>query len=143
MNAFVKFLQFNFVPRSADFALLVLRVWLGLTLVLNHGWGKLATFGASVDKFADPLGIGRPLSLGLVVFAEVVCAGLIALGLFTRFAALVLIVNMGVAFFIVHQQVLSGPASGELAFLYLAGFVTLFLAGGGRFAFDARLGAKA
>jgi hypothetical protein len=26
-----------------------------------------------------------------------------------------------------------GPASGELAFTYLAGFVTILLAGGGRF----------
>lgn len=142
MKTLGKFLQFSFVPASVDLALLVLRLWLGLTLGLNHGWGKFAGFGPIVDKFADPLGIGRTASLTLVVFAEFVCAALLAAGCFTRFAALVLAINMSVAFFMVHQSVLEGPGSGELAFIYLAGFVTLFVAGGGRWALDRRFGAK-
>jgi putative oxidoreductase len=139
----MKLLQLNFLPRSTDLALLVLRVWLGLTLLLNHGWEKLTTFSAHVDRFADPLGVGRPLSLSLAVFAEVVCSTLLVLGLWTRLAALVLTVLMSVAFLLVHQRVLTGPGSGELAFVYLAGWVTLFMAGGGRFALDRRLGAAA
>ncbi len=91
---------------------------------------------------ADPLGVGHTTSLSLTVFAEVVCAALLVLGLFTRFAALVLVIEMGVAFFMVHQRALTGSGSGEMAFLYLAGFVTLFLAGGGQFALDRKLGGK-
>jgi putative oxidoreductase len=137
----MKLLQLNFLPRSADFALLLLRVWLGLMLLLNHGWEKLTTFSAHVDRFADPLGVGRPLSLSLTVFAEVVCSLLLVLGLWTRLAALVLAIQMSVAFLLVHQRVLAGPGSGELAFIYLAGWAALFVAGGGRFALDRRLGA--
>lgn len=139
----MKLLQLNFLPRSTDLALLVLRMWLGLTLLLNHGWSKLAGFGTNLDRFADPLGVGRPASLALAVFAEVVCAALVVAGLWTRLAALVLVVLMAVAFFLVHGGGLSGPGSGELAFIYLAGWSALFLAGGGRFALDRRFGATA
>jgi putative oxidoreductase len=75
----------------------------------------------------------------MTIFAEVVCAVLLAMGLFTRFAAAVLTILMAVAFFVVHSSALSGPASGEMAFIYLGGFVTLLLTGAGRFSLDAKL----
>jgi putative oxidoreductase len=58
--------------------------------------------------------------------------------LFTRFAALGCAITMSVAFFIVHEMRLKGTASGEMAFVYLAGFVAIFLAGPGRFALDGK-----
>jgi putative oxidoreductase len=135
----MKILQLNFIPHSTDLALLVLRLWLGGTLLLNHGLAKLSGFGDMSGKFPDPLHLGSTASLALAVFAEVVAAALLALGLFTRFAALVLVILMGVAFFITHGHALSGAHSGELAFIYLAGFVAVFLAGGGSFALDRNL----
>lgn len=143
MKSLMRFLQLNFIPHSTDFALLILRVWLGASLLALHGWGKLTGFSAMAPKFADPLGLGPTVSLGLAVFGEVVCAALLVLGLFTRFAALSLIIVMGVAFFVVHGRALSGPGSGELAYLYLAGFVAVFLAGGGDYSVDRKIGAKA
>lgn len=136
-----KFLEIDFLPRSPDLALLVLRVWLGVTLLVVHGWGKVSGFSAMSEKFGDPIGIGSTASLALAAFAEVVCAALVAVGLFTRFGALVLICNFCVAFFLAHGHALSGPHSGELPFLYLAGFVTLFIAGGGRFSLSGKPGA--
>src|SRR5205085_7119475 len=97
------------------------------------GWSKLIGFSEMSGKFPDPLGVGSPISLALAVFAEVVCALLLALGLFTRFAAAVLAINMATAFLMVHKLALSGPHSGELAFIYLAAWVTLLVAGAGRF----------
>jgi len=139
MKRLIDLAQLNFLPRSTDLGLLVLRLWLGLSLVLLHGWGKLMGYSAMSGKFPDPLGVGAPASLALAVFAEFVCATLLALGLFTRFAAAVLAINMAVAFFVVHGASLKmGPGSGELAFIYLAGFVALFISGGGRFAMDAQ-----
>ena len=84
----MKFLHLNFLPRSTDLALLVLRVWFGLSLLVLHGWMKLANFGTLLEKFSDPVGVGRPVSLVLAVGGEVVCPALLALGLFTRIAAL-------------------------------------------------------
>jgi len=72
----------------------------------------------------------------LVVFAEVACSALLIVGFLTRFAALTLAITMGVAFFIQHRSSFVGEGSGELAFLYLAGYVTLFFGGGGKFAFE-------
>ncbi|QYM77783.1 DoxX family protein [Horticoccus luteus] len=137
MKSFLKILQINYIPRSPDFALLVLRVWLGATLVMNHGWVKVMKFSTMSSSFADPFGVGSKWSLGLAIFAEVVCGALLALGVVTRFAALVVIVMLSVAFVTVHNtRIASGPGSGELAFIYLAGFVTIFIAGPGRFAVD-------
>jgi putative oxidoreductase len=117
-------------------ALLVLRLWLGLTMLINHGAEKLHKFSAMAPKFPDPLGVGHSLSLALVVFAEVAASLLLVSGLLTRFAAFVLAVNMAVAFFVAHKGQLSGEHSGELAFIYLAGYITLLFAGGGRFSVD-------
>src|SRR5690242_4434364 len=85
------------LPCSTNIALLIFRLWLGLTLMLNHGLGKLKGFNEMASNFADPLGIGHAPSLVLAIFAEVIASGLLVLGLTTRFAALVLIINMGVA----------------------------------------------
>lgn len=125
-------------------ALLTLRLWLGITLLLNHGIGKLKAFDSMAPSFADPFKIGHTASFALVVFAEVVASTLVALGLLTRFGALVLMVNMGVAFVYVHKLSLSGAHSGELPFIYLAGWVTLLLSGPGRLSLDQRIfGGKA
>ena len=143
METFLRILRLDFLPSSADLALLSLRLWLGATLLFNHGLDKLLNFNEKSSSFPDPLGIGSTASLGLAVFAEVICSALLALGLLTRFAALGLVINMSVAFFIVHKAVLEmGPKSGELAFIYLAGFTTLLIAGSGRFSLDQVLFAK-
>jgi len=137
-----RLLQLDFLPRSADAGLLVLRLWLGLSLLLLHGWRKLTGFSEMSGKFPDPLGVGSQMSLAMAVFGEVICALLVALGLFTRGAAAVLAITMATAFFLVHKGVLSGPNSGELAFVYLAGWITLFITGAGRFSLDAKLGGR-
>lgn len=132
----MKLLNLSFIPTSTDFGLLVLRFWLGFSMLLLHGWGKLISFSEKAAQFPDPIGIGSTYSLALTTFAEVVCSGLLIVGFLSRFAALSLAITMGVAFFIQHQKVLVGQGSGELAFLYLAGYITLFFAGSGRFAFE-------
>jgi putative oxidoreductase len=113
-------------------ALLVLRLWLGLTMLLHHGLDKINNFSTYATKFPDPIGIGVKPGLALVTFAETAGALLLALGLLTRFGALTLAIDMAVAFFLVHKNL----QGGELAFVYLAGYVALLLAGGGKFSVD-------
>jgi putative oxidoreductase len=140
MKKLLHILQLNFLPHSADAGLLVLRLWLGLSLLWLHGRLKLLDFADLSHKFPDPLGVGSTASLVLAVFAELVCSGLLVLGLVTRFAALSAAIMMGVAFFVVHKASLEmGSHSGELAFIYLAGFVTLVIAGPGCLSADACL----
>ncbi|HEV2393951.1 MAG TPA: DoxX family protein [Verrucomicrobiae bacterium] len=132
-----------FAPGTHSFytnlALLILRIWLGATILLNHGISKVVGFHTLSGGFPDTLGLGHLGSLVLVIFAEVVAAGLLVVGLVTRFAGLVLAFEMAVAFFAVHRGALSGNHSGELAFIYLAGFLALMIAGPGAISADKAL----
>ena len=122
--------------RFRDIGLLVLRLAFG-GMMLTHGVPKLLAFSEKADSFPDPIGVGSALALTLAVFAEVVCAGLVIVGAFTRLAVIPLMVTMAVAAFIVHG---SDPLERkELALLYLAAFLVIGLLGAGRHSVDARL----
>jgi putative oxidoreductase len=125
-----------------NLGLLVMRLWLGSAMFFNHGIEKLTHFKDIAPTFPDPLGIGQPVSLALVMFAEVVGSLLLVMGLLTRFAALTLVIDLFVAFLMVHDSALSGKNSGELAFIYLAGFVVLLITGGGMISLDVVLFGK-
>ena len=127
---------------AANLGLLLLRLWIGLSMLLNHGVEKLKNFGDTAPNFPDPLGIGHTASLALAVFAEFFVSLFVIFGLVTRWSALVLAIDMAVAFIGVHKTALSGQGSGELAFMYLMGYVTLLLAGPGSFSVDKALFGK-
>jgi putative oxidoreductase len=131
-----KVLQLSFVPRSIDLALLVLRVWLGVALFLKHGLEKITGFSGMAAHFPDPLHIGRVPSLVLALISDGICSILIVLGLATRLAALIIAVNLGVAFCLVHHFHFFGQGNGELPWVYMGGALALFLAGPGRFSLD-------
>ena len=105
-------------------------------MLVLHGWDKLTGYRSVVEDFPDPLGIGRHMSLLLALFAELVCSALLVAGALTRFAATVLIINMSVALFMVHHGDMTQAGHGEPAALYLFGYITILLAGGGRFSAD-------
>ncbi len=132
----MKFLNLSFIPRSPGFGLLVLRLTLGLTMLFQHGLGKLQNFEKIAPEFISLFGIPSNICLGLAVFAEVACSGLLVVGLLTRFAALNLAITMGVAFFVAHGGAIGGDKPGELALVYLVSYVTLFFTGAGSFSVD-------
>ncbi len=110
-------------------------------LLTSHGYGKFQKILAgNFEGFLDPLGIGSAASLCLATFAECVCAILVIVGLFTRFAALPVVITMAVALFGVHNA--EFVSSGELATVYMLMFVAITLAGGGRFSVDFFIGKK-
>lgn len=117
-----------------DFGLLFLRMSVGLFIVFGHGWDKLLNFGTMSAQFPDPLGLGSTVSLALIVFAEVFCALLFALGLVTRFSALPVIIMMLVAATVQHAD--DPWSKQEFALLYLIPFVTVFLSGPGKYSLD-------
>jgi putative oxidoreductase len=129
-----KFLRLEFIASSPDAGLLLLRLWLGLSMLWLHGWEKLMNLFAGKTAFLDPLGIGETTSFVLTVFAEAICSVLLVIGLWTRWAAVILAFTMGVAFFVVNSANLKG--NGELAWLYFGGYLVLFAAGAGKFSVD-------
>lgn len=119
---------------ASDLGILVLRLGVGLSLALAHGWGKASRFVAGSDQFADPIGLGSQASLGLAAFGELIGGLLVVLGLFTRFGAGIAAFTMAVAAFVHH----SGDPFGdrERAFVFFVGFLALALIGAGRWSFD-------
>ena len=118
-----------------DLGLLLLRVSFGASMLFGHGLGKMAKlFSEDPIKFADPFGFGPGATLALVVLAEVLCAILLILGLFTRAAAIPLIITMAGALIIVHW---SDPfVRQEKAILFGMTFLFLLLNGAGRYSLD-------
>jgi len=118
-----------------DLSKLLIRLAFGGLMLIAHGWPKLMKFAAGGEiTFRDPLGIGAVSSLALATFAELICSMLIILGLFTRLAAIPLIITMLVIIFLVH---INDPLSKlELPILFLVAFVVLGLIGPGKWSLD-------
>ncbi len=110
--------------------LLVLRLGLG-GMLLTHGIQKIEILSMDTIAFSDPIGLGSTVSLILTLFAEIVCALLVMIGFKTRWASIPIIIFFIVAAFVVHGA--DAFAVKEKALLYLVGFITLFLSGGGKY----------
>lgn len=118
---------------NLDFVTLILRI-IGGGFMLTHGIPKLMKLLNGDFQFADPLGIGEALSLGLTVFAEFFCALLILVGLATRIAAIPLMITMIVAGLMVHG---ADPfQKKEMALLYFAIYLILYFLGSGKYSVD-------
>ena len=123
--------------RGLSFALLLLRLVCG-GLMIPHGFNKLIHFAAKSHTFSDPFHIGHASSLVLVIFAEFFCANFVTAGLLTRLACLPLIITMSVVVFHIKHGAITGD--GEVAALYLAGFITIIFAGPGKMSLDRLIG---
>ena len=125
------------ISKSIDIALLLIRVIFGSFMIYGHGWRKLLRFfGDAPIQFADPFGLGSVPSLVLATFAEVICALLIIIGLWTRWATIPIIITMLVAAFIANA---GQPFNDrELALVYLFGFAAIAIAGPGWYSVDAQ-----
>ena len=110
-------------------------------MLANHGWDKISHFSEKSSHFANPFGLGSTTSFALVVFAEFFCAAFIILGLFTRLAAIPLIIAMSVAFINVHKMNYgTGKGGGETALLYLICFIVILFMGPGKASLDRFIG---
>jgi putative oxidoreductase len=123
---------------GTSFGLLVLRV-AGLSLFLKHGWEKLSGYSTMVQHFPDPIHIGAHASLAYALFSDGICSVLIILGLATRPAAAVILINVLTAFVFVHHAAYFSNSHVELLALYIIIFATLLFTGSGRFSIDERL----
>jgi len=122
--------------RSTDIGLLWLRVLMG-SGIAYHGYGKV--FGGNVARLAEGVAaMGFPMpevfawAAALSEFAGGIC---IALGLFTRFAALFVFITMSVAAFGAHAADPFQKKELALAFWTMAG--ALICLGGGKYSLDA------
>jgi len=88
-------------PGLTDLALLIGRLFIGLCFV-THGLGKLGLVGTGsmqgFVQFLESLGVPfAPVQARMAMLSEITGGGLLALGLFTRPACLLLVFTMLVA----------------------------------------------
>jgi len=126
-------------PYALDTGLFLLRFSFGV-LMLPYGWQKFQNYAEWSKDFPDPLHIGPAASLALVVFAELLCAALVAIGLFTRLALIPLLINMIIIVLVVHG---ADPfEKQEHGVLFLIPYVIIFLTGPGKYSLDHALFTK-
>jgi putative oxidoreductase len=114
------------------------RLTVGLVFSTS-GWGKLHDLGQVTDYFTQ-LGLPAPaFQAGLASTAELVCGGLLLVGLATPFAAVPLIVVMCVAIRTALWEQVDGLSSlvalGEFAYIALLAWLATH--GGGPLSLDA------
>lgn len=131
-----KFFSINYTTAAFNIAMLLLRVVAG-GLTMSHGYDKLVHFSEIQAKFMNFMGIGRTLSLSMVIFAEFFCALFIIIGLFSRLVTIPLVISMAVAVVKAHQLDVFG--AGEKATLFLGCFLVLLLCGPGKASIDGML----
>jgi putative oxidoreductase len=123
---------------TMNLGLLILRVCAGLSLFLKHGLEKLTGYSTMVQHFPDPIHIGAHASLAYALFSDGICSVLVVLGLATRPAAAIILINVLTAFLFVHHAAFFSNAHAELVWVYIAVFASILLTGPGRFSLDAR-----
>lgn len=128
---------------AKDFGLLLMRLGIGASVFIFHGYGKMKggpEMWEGVGGAASNLGITfLPVAWGfMAAFAESVCSILLVLGPLFRFATLMLAFNMFVA--LLHHINLpvgepgAGWQAGSHAFELMIVYLGLFFTGPGRFA---------
>lgn len=126
----------------AGMGLLPLRLVVGLVFLV-HGGQKLFVFGlGGTAGFFGQIGIQQALFWAVVVtFAELLGGLALIFGLLSRYAALILAVDMIVGIGTVHlPKGFFLPGGYEFALTLLGGCLTLVLTGPGPLAVDRRLG---
>jgi len=125
----------RYLDRLQPLALLVMRLALGAVMV-GHGYQKV--FGGLQHHAQFVASLGLPAWMGYVsAFAEFFGGLLVLVGLFTRFAALAICIDLSVAIAKVHfHKGLLGPGGYELPLALAALAFGLIFLGGGPIAFD-------
>jgi len=132
----------KYYATTSDLAYFLLRVTVGL-MVIPHGWGKV--FGPGVAGVATYLAKlhlepATPLAV-IVMFTETIGGLLVAIGLFTRPMAALLVIEFIVLLLVVHvPRGYMAQGGVEFPLLWLLMYVVVLLRGGGPWSLDRKIG---
>jgi putative oxidoreductase len=134
----------GFYDSFADIAYTLMRVVIGYNLLM-HGWVKVSSQAgaAGVAGYMAKQGLEPGAAFAYAaIFLETVGAVCIIIGLFTRFFAAALAIEMAVALLAVHLAKGFSVGAGGYEYVLLIGIVLLFVAirGGGPYSVDRALG---
>ena len=118
--------------RIISFLILAVRVFFGI-LFFIHGVDKMMNFSILSDTYPSVFGLGSYMTLMLAIFTEFCFSLFLIFGLMIRVILIPMIISMAVAFFDVHDAIIS---EGELALIYFIIFIILYITGPGRYSVD-------
>jgi len=127
---------------TSDIAYLIVRVTVGLML-LPHGWTKVVTGITGVSGYFARLHL-EPAWLFTIVsmFNETIGGVLIAIGLFTRPIAALIVIEFVILLFWVHIPRGYGQSvvGAEFPLMWLLMLIAVMLRGGGPYSLDRKIG---
>ena len=132
----------GFYNSFGEIAYALMRVIIGYNLFM-HGWVKFNNGFAGVTGYMTKTGLlPGEVFAGAAMFLETVGAACIVLGLFTRFFAAALAIELGIAFLIVHFKAGFPVGKGGYEYVLLLGIVLFAIAirGGGPYSVDRMIG---
>jgi putative oxidoreductase len=133
-----KFLSTSYSEFLFNLGTLLLRLTTGILVCMNHGIPKITHFADWKSSFYNFAHIGSRWSLILSILAEVFASMFLILGLFSRFAALLLVIDLGVVVLIYHAP---HPVSRfEDAIGFFAMTLFLLMMGPGKYSVDGLTG---
>jgi putative oxidoreductase len=132
----------GFYESMLPLAATLVRVVVGIMFVM-HVWGKFNAGPAAIATNFGKAGLPMPeLFAYAAMFLESVGGVCLIVGLFTRFFAAALAVEMGIALLVVHLPKGYAAGGGGYEYVLLIGVVLLAIAmrGGGPYSVDAKIG---
>lgn len=133
----------GFYESVSDLWYPMVRIAIGCILFM-HGWVKVTTGGIDgVTGYFAGKGFPAPMAFALAaMFLETVGAACVAVGLFTRFFAAALAIELGIAFLVVHFPNGFAVGKGGYEYVLLLGILMFAIAlrGGGPYSVDRAIG---
>src|SRR5690349_21522213 len=132
----------GFYDAWTDITYTLVRVIIGYILFM-HGWVKVGAGIGGISAYMAKQGLEPAIFFaGAAMFLETVGAVCVAIGLFTRFFAAALAIEMAIALLDVHLAKGFSAAQGGFEYVLLLGIVLFVIAirGGGRYSVDRLLG---
>ena len=127
---------------TSDLAYLIVRVTVGVML-LPHGWAKVTAGTTGVSTYFARLGLEPSwIFTAIAMFNEVIGAILIAIGLFTRPIAALIVIEFLILLFVVHVPRGYGMAVNGVEFplFWLLMLIAVMMRGGGPWSADRAIG---
>jgi putative oxidoreductase len=131
--------QVNRDSSTTSAGLLVLRLFVGLGIFVKHGIEKLTGYSTMVQHFPNLMHIGPHAGLAFALLSDGISTVLLVLGLATRPAALICLINLTTAFLLVHHAAFLKDGHAELVVAYIGCVLTLLITGPGRYSADSRI----
>jgi putative oxidoreductase len=132
----------GFYAAVSDLWYPMIRITVG-AILLVHGWSKIKTGVTGIAGYLGKVGIEPSVPFAYVVYInEAIGAVCIIIGLFTRFFAASIAIELAVALWIVHCAKGFGASAGGYEYVLMWGIIMFAIAlrGGGPYSLDRVIG---